>query len=1356
MDDTVATSVSSAAADDAKYELAQLEDKLAQANARATALEDDVRRLHGALDLGLKQVLLVQRAIHTGVVAPKVSGRVVPSQRDRYNVRSCEQLTTQNNLVVETLVHARGLSSEAGGWPAGDSLEAADGSDGLALDGYAEGQTVAAVESALVGLLTATRPDAEGSGAASRSVKSTLRSALAAASAMHASLLGQPELLARIFAFLPPKDMGRASCVCRAWRAVPLRSDMTLWRGLARAGSVPSSVRGPLWEAILLSSSDGTAERDVAWSASTLTALAGMAEAMHLGSIGMGGRGRPPLRGRTLYKLFSAESARGAAVEGASPPANEIDEVGWPLSLKSQTGRLLQCMEPRLRLRRLPRPSPLSLDPAGDGTPHEAGHPMSARLYAEYLAAGKANEKAAAAVRAARDAGAAVRSARGTLATSQENLHAYAERNEPLPVDMTVEFASCQEECQRVEAEFTKTEAKALSTLAAAHTAAQTADLALIAAFQDARRQHALAIGRAWASGGGGQQLTDPATGKIVPTAGIRLPPSPASRGGEPPAWGRGDDGCISPRTPLASRGALPSSVQDMVDAALSKGSMLALSAAPDVGPFFPLPVRLARLLHFTACADVDATEEMLLGLTHVPVPPVPMEPVALQGASLHSTPAAAPFTIRLEDEGAEASTSGRRARVELPAPPFTSQHILIDADVKRTFGDIDSALRAAEAMVDEGAGAGGGRPTPVTLSAETLLPSSLVFCPATPQGTAGMTRDVLEGLRSRLRNSLVAYAAFDRGTGYCQGQNFLGGMLLRHMSEPSAFWGLAALCHAPAYALADAFAHGLYRTGLVFAQLSAMLSVHRPRIAVALSRQGVVPDMYATSWVMTLWAGCTDSLPLTHVAAVWDAFLLGGWKVHLRVALALLDAVGPAIEAGDLGQIVEMLHALPQDKLPPTAGGLLRRAFRFKVTNSQLARMAVKFDQITYPERWRARNSSNPLRRRSSDESARTVESHEGSSSAAGVGEADLFSPGSEEGEGNEGPGGYVALGGRGASGMAGALGSLAGVPSMAAAAFNAALAFGRRDRSATMDLTTIVGALEPPPPAVQVEVGVPHSVSVKQQTGRSRSSSAMPEGGWRSRAGSHPDDVPPTRSGMATPKLTASLTAAFLEPTLMVDTEEGGEESPVPDAPAFSLSAFVDGNVGEAGGGTPRIGPSTSFTSPPPPLVGVASASAAWATFASPTGVEAAFGRGAVGDRKAAAEAGGSGTGAGAVPGAAARPAASSRSPTLSTPRAAAPVLEGRTPLSPFGEFDKASPLGEAGGGTAVELDASRLELGGGREREGSVVEEEEADAGGGDAATGMTRLAKLGGRLRGGVSKMLQQVGSQLTSMSDIAKG
>ena len=69
--------------------------------------------------------------------------------------------------------------------------------------------------------------------------------------------------------------------------------------------------------------------------------------------------------------------------------------------------------------------------------------------------------------------------------------------------------------------------------------------------------------------------------------------------------------------------------------------------------------------------------------------------------------------------------------------------------------------------------------------------------------------------------------------------------MLLRHVDGAHGFWGLSALVSAPQFAFRDVFSAGLYRVGLSFHTLSALLRRHNPRLAAHLAQLGVAPSMY-------------------------------------------------------------------------------------------------------------------------------------------------------------------------------------------------------------------------------------------------------------------------------------------------------------------------------------------------------------------------------------------------------------------------------------------------------------------------------------------------------------------------------
>jgi hypothetical protein len=107
---------------------------------------------------------------------------------------------------------------------------------------------------------------------------------------------------------------------------------------------------------------------------------------------------------------------------------------------------------------------------------------------------------------------------------------------------------------------------------------------------------------------------------------------------------------------------------------------------------------------------------------------------------------------------------------------------------------------------------------------------------------------------------------------------------------------------------------------------------------------------MYAAGWIMTLFSSL-ETLPLPHVAALWDVLLAGGgWKVLFRAVLALLECAGHDLLLGDFPTIVQFLHKYPQHRLPPTPAALLRRAMRFKVTHTTVRALETAHAALSAP----------------------------------------------------------------------------------------------------------------------------------------------------------------------------------------------------------------------------------------------------------------------------------------------------------------------------------------------------------------------------------------------------------------------
>ena len=212
------------------------------------------------------------------------------------------------------------------------------------------------------------------------------------------------------------------------------------------------------------------------------------------------------------------------------------------------------------------------------------------------------------------------------------------------------------------------------------------------------------------------------------------------------------------------------------------------------------------------------------------------------------------------------------------------------------------------------------------------------------------------------LRNVLTAYVAHKDSVGYCQGMNFVVGLLLICFStayqhtkvdppqtpqapqdntppmdsiyiecatlhtfvgimQPQARWG----------------GHDLYRQGLI--HIRTMMGVHGhlvemylPALASHFAREQVVPDLYSVSWFMTLFSNLTTLPHYNCALETLTLFIVSGWKATHRTALAILESMQATLVTQKFGEICMTLRQPIAD---------LNYAGRsFKVTRTMLKRM--------------------------------------------------------------------------------------------------------------------------------------------------------------------------------------------------------------------------------------------------------------------------------------------------------------------------------------------------------------------------------------------------------------------------------
>eukprot|EP00794_Sanderia_malayensis_P005946 gene5946-6636_t len=155
---------------------------------------------------------------------------------------------------------------------------------------------------------------------------------------------------------------------------------------------------------------------------------------------------------------------------------------------------------------------------------------------------------------------------------------------------------------------------------------------------------------------------------------------------------------------------------------------------------------------------------------------------------------------------------------------------------------------------------------------------------------------------KASLKRVLLAYARWNKSVGYCQGFNVIAALILQVM-EGSEEDSLKVMIYLVDYILPrNYFANNLRALSADMAVLRELMSLKLPHLARHLddlqkasidtqrqsgsnSYEPPLVNVFTMQWFLTLFATC---LPRETVLRVWDAVLLEGSEVLLRVALAI------------------------------------------------------------------------------------------------------------------------------------------------------------------------------------------------------------------------------------------------------------------------------------------------------------------------------------------------------------------------------------------------------------------------------------------------------------------------------------
>jgi len=163
---------------------------------------------------------------------------------------------------------------------------------------------------------------------------------------------------------------------------------------------------------------------------------------------------------------------------------------------------------------------------------------------------------------------------------------------------------------------------------------------------------------------------------------------------------------------------------------------------------------------------------------------------------------------------------------------------------------------------------------------------------------------------RSELRNVLHAFARRWPSVQYCQGLNFIAGLLLVVLKdEERAFWAL--VCAMDALGVEGYYTEGMALLRADMGVLAIFMKQRCSKVANELQRLNIDLLSICSEWYLTWFA---KSMPISTVLRVWDTLFFEGFKVLFRVAMGVFKKVeNEVLECGSFDGVMEKAKRWPR-----------------------------------------------------------------------------------------------------------------------------------------------------------------------------------------------------------------------------------------------------------------------------------------------------------------------------------------------------------------------------------------------------------------------------------------------------------
>jgi len=143
---------------------------------------------------------------------------------------------------------------------------------------------------------------------------------------------------------------------------------------------------------------------------------------------------------------------------------------------------------------------------------------------------------------------------------------------------------------------------------------------------------------------------------------------------------------------------------------------------------------------------------------------------------------------------------------------------------------------------------------------------------------------------QQRLLRILNAYAGHNPAIGYCQGMNYVAGLLLLVSDcEEESFAVLACLMDHPRFGLSGFYRERLPLLRRYLRACDKLVAETVPELREHFIKENVQPAVYLHQWFLTLFINC---FPLSMVMIIWDVIVCEGLPVVLRIAVSILQVL--------------------------------------------------------------------------------------------------------------------------------------------------------------------------------------------------------------------------------------------------------------------------------------------------------------------------------------------------------------------------------------------------------------------------------------------------------------------------------